>query len=573
MHIDEKLLRRVAGDKSFERGCAYARDGAVEIDSRDDSAVEASVEGTQTYRVRLVWRGGVLHGECDCPVGDAFCKHQVATALVWSGNIADEEKKTDTPTAAKTASRSRKSADDDKHILRDWLDALDPVAVRDLLIDFAQRDRDVWRQLVARARVARSAPAEWRRAIGDLIGRKRFLDYRQTVAYAQRLTALPNILRDALARDPSVALNLADHALHRLIAVYEQVDDSSGALGDVLHDIGALYRDAALAARPSAEKFAKDWIALREIDDWGIVGKVGDYADLLGGKGIALLEKFVHAKLDAMPPSKAKWDESDMARRLWLRLLEELAGNGGDIDALLAIKARAAHEAHDYLELARLNREHGRERQAIEWLERGLKVHPSDQRLLATLAETYMREGFDDDARKLHWRQFAAIPSDENFLILRKHAGGEHAWRELRERAYAQVRDQGAGDLDRLIHLHLADGDAAGAWALTDDRAALRAPTWAALGHAIERDNPEGALRCYRTLVAGVMDRYNLGNPDYDEAVTWLAKMLPLHARLKTLPAFAAYVRELRETYRAKRNFVARVDALIQSQDLRYGSL
>lgn len=62
------LLERLAGDRSYARGAAYFRDGAVQnlVQTRD--ALAARVLGTEEYRVVLRPAGRSLSWSCICPV-------------------------------------------------------------------------------------------------------------------------------------------------------------------------------------------------------------------------------------------------------------------------------------------------------------------------------------------------------------------------------------------------------------------------------------------------------------------------------------------------------------------------
>ena len=68
-------LRRLAGERSFERGEDYFDDGAVRALRRRDGAVTAIVRGTYDYRVELRLEGAGLAHDCSCPRGDEgeFC--------------------------------------------------------------------------------------------------------------------------------------------------------------------------------------------------------------------------------------------------------------------------------------------------------------------------------------------------------------------------------------------------------------------------------------------------------------------------------------------------------------------
>jgi uncharacterized Zn finger protein len=80
-----RQLERLAGERSFARGEAYAAEARVRLLSHDERGAVAVVAGNSNYRVLLgVDADGRVQGSCTCPVGaeGAFCKHCVATALV-----------------------------------------------------------------------------------------------------------------------------------------------------------------------------------------------------------------------------------------------------------------------------------------------------------------------------------------------------------------------------------------------------------------------------------------------------------------------------------------------------------
>ncbi len=567
MKIDETLLRRLAGDKTYTRGLDYARRGAVSLDGSLDDGVIASVAGSDDYRVTLRLRGGELLAECDCPVGDTFCKHKVAVALVWPGIVANDTDGAADASAATTksaaAKRGKRKTDSDESVLGAWLAEQPVEALHRIVLELAGRDRDAWRQLVARARMARDAPAEWKSTIGELIGRRRFRDYRECLAYARRLEALTTLLDDALRRAPVEALALCDHALHRLFAVYAETDDSAGAVGDVVGRVGEIYQRAVQAVRPDGEAFAKAYFKLRDVDQWGVSGDIDVHAGVLGARGIALLEKLAHAELASLPPrtdTAHHWDEHEGRRRHLHRMLEEITRHGGDIDALLAIRAHAVRDAWDYLQLAELCAEHRRERQATEWLERGRKAHPKDPRLLEALAKKYTKEGFPEDALELYWRLFDDRPGEDNFVRLRAHTQADGDWPRWRERALARVAAHGdrQGGNPLLVCLYLAEGDAETAWTLAQPGVPIH--IWERLGDTLEADRPERAIAAWRTIATYHIEHG--GKTHYATAIDWLRRMQSLHRRLGTEVAFSDYLEFLRQTHRAKRSFVSLLDEL-----------
>ena len=83
--LNDAVIRRLAGDRSYRRGYDYHRHGHVQSLDDQGSLVRALVRGNQDYTVTLSSDEGVLDYACDCPQGTdgAFCKHCVAAALAW----------------------------------------------------------------------------------------------------------------------------------------------------------------------------------------------------------------------------------------------------------------------------------------------------------------------------------------------------------------------------------------------------------------------------------------------------------------------------------------------------------
>lgn len=77
----------LAGEKYYQRGVAYFKDGCVLEVTPDSPGIFARVQGTGScpYAVRLWVANGELDWGCTCPIGQQgqFCKHTVATALAW----------------------------------------------------------------------------------------------------------------------------------------------------------------------------------------------------------------------------------------------------------------------------------------------------------------------------------------------------------------------------------------------------------------------------------------------------------------------------------------------------------
>src|SRR5258708_6849175 len=81
----DPVLRRLAGDQSYNRGLDYFKHGHVESLESIEGSLRATVRGEKSYAVTLAADEGMLDYSCDCAngAGGAFCKHCVAAALAW----------------------------------------------------------------------------------------------------------------------------------------------------------------------------------------------------------------------------------------------------------------------------------------------------------------------------------------------------------------------------------------------------------------------------------------------------------------------------------------------------------
>lgn len=83
--LTRDALVELAGERYFERGEEYHRDGLARIFTAHDGIVTARVVGTHEYRVKLRAADDGLRYSCTCPLGvdGEFCKHCVAAGLAW----------------------------------------------------------------------------------------------------------------------------------------------------------------------------------------------------------------------------------------------------------------------------------------------------------------------------------------------------------------------------------------------------------------------------------------------------------------------------------------------------------
>lgn len=551
--VTEAALAKLAGERSYARGLAYFRHGAVLDLVRTRDTLKARVLGSDEYRVALRAVGRALEWSCTCPLGDegTFCKHAVAAGLAWL--------------------REGGSPEDDLAPLRAHLAGQSKEALIELLLEQASEDPQLRARLES-ASLREAAPAD-PKALKEVVRRafavRGFVDYHGMRAFVARAEPIARLLRELTASGRAAqALELADYAMRRGLAAYERTDDSDGGFGELLHEIAVLHLDACRAARPAGEVPGAALYELQMLDQWDFFD-IADYAPLLDKEGLARYRALVEEAWRKVPErAPGERREPDLRRLLLSHLMEALARLDGDTDALVAVKRRDLSSPYAFLAIAEILAAAKRHDEALAWAERGRKAFPKDPdpRLVAFLVGAYRRARRNGDATALAWDDFACRPSLDAYKLLRS-ACGAREWPAWRDKALARLRVE-TKKAERRVHywspgnsllveilLHEGDGDAA----LAEARAGgCTEALWMKLAQAREASHPAEAAEIYRARIDPIIARTN--NAAYDEAAKLTARIRGLMKRAGKEKECGEWLDALRSRHKAKRNLMKRLE-------------
>ncbi|MEP7186364.1 MAG: hypothetical protein ABI767_11055 [Rhodanobacter sp.] len=281
--------------------------------------------------------------------------------------------------------------------------------------------------------------------------------------------------------------------------------------------------------------------------------------------------------LKLKPPTAE--DRYGMHRIMLTRIMESLAEASGDIDELVAIKARDLSGAWHYLDIAEIWAKARQPDKALEWAGRGLKAFPerTDNRLRDFLVGMYLKRKRHAEAVHLTWIQFEEQPSLEQFQKLHKVASKLGCWPEQRERALAKLaeaappaigyphqRKPAAPAPDRSLRLSIAlwEGDLDAAWEVAQ-QGKCTPNLLIALAGKLASERPDDAIELYRKVVPPIVEQTN--NAAYEEAITLIRKTGTLLKSQKMSARFADYLSELRAQFKPKRNFIKLLDGVIRA--------
>lgn len=377
--LTREALRQLAGARSFERGEDYFAAGQVTSLVEHAGKLTATVQGTEDYRVKISICGEALDYDCTCPMGadGAFCKHCVATGLAWLANgsgtgnsPAQKPKPTDTVVVTLGDART-------------WLAAQEKSQLVEMLLDQAVTDTHLRERLLLQAAKTSgkgASVAAIRKAMDRATRTGGFVDYRAAHDFSSGIDQVVDSIDDLLkAGCAAEVIELTEHALGKVEQAVMSMDDSDGYMGGILQRLQELHLAACHAAKPDPESLAErlfDWEMRTHFDTF--FGAANTYAELLGERGLAAYRRRAEAAWARVPQVRpGEKDPEEYGRTFRIKhIMETLARQTSDVEALVAIKARDLSNAYIFLQIAEIYREAKQPDQALAWAERGVKAFP-----------------------------------------------------------------------------------------------------------------------------------------------------------------------------------------------------
>lgn len=572
--LERSALRRLAAAKSFERGENYFFTGRVRDLAEQDGAITAKVRGTRPYRVELWIEDGELEYSCSCPVGadGEFCKHCVAVGLAWleAGQPKLPGKGKGPPAVT-------------MNDVRNYLSGQDKNALVEMLVDGAMKDDHLRRSLFIKAAKRSSKGldlAPYRRAIDDAVEPDGFVDYRSAYDYArgieEAIDSVEELFKEGHAAE---VIELAEHGLEAVEKAMGSVDDSDGYMGGILERLQELHLKACKKAKPDPEALARrlfEWELRTDYDTF--YGAAETYAGVLGKKGLDVYRMLAAEEWNKVPALGPGQDDSDKYGKRFriTHIMEALARQTGDVEAVVGVKKRDLSSAYNYLQIAETYRNARQHDLALEWAERGIKAFPrrTDSRLREFLANEYHRRKRHDEAMGLIWTEFAESLSLEEYKNVKAHSEPLGQWSQWREKALdflrreiARQKTDGhrnqrlwyhAADHSELVRIFLWEKDAEAAWREAQAGGCTN-DLWLNLAAKRENEHPNDALPIYQRQIEPTLDRKN--NDAYREAIGLLRKVRALMVRLERKEDFADYLDKVRAGHKPKRNFMKLLDS------------
>ena len=552
MPLSETTLLKVAGDLVYARGEDYVR--YVRGLRTTDFKAYASIQAKNVYQVELDWSGPLPDGSCTCPhhADGNFCKHLVATGLaaIDTGRVAVDD------TASSTAEAALEAA----------VQAMDVDELRELVMTLAQRDDGVRRLLEIRATTAAGddthAKAELEAYVRNTLAFRGFVDYRRSFEVAgvasEMLDELENHLNSGAAEVARPALL---RALTRLRKIIEQVDDSSGSIGDQCQRAADLYARACRLGEPDPVKLAT-WLVKFRADSPGWPHLVlADFVDSFDEQALGTYRRAV-AALDRKLEGRDHWKRFEVDA-----MLLELADHDGDVDRAVHLLSQREHP--EYGAIVDRLRAAGRTEDAVAWIDRAvaegrISSHGGGNEFWLSpddVAADVQGTGPDRGCGRRPSRRLRPAAVGGRLPCPARFRGRR---RPCRYRTHLGLRPRATtGGSDRfaagavLVQLSLSEGDIDAAWQAAD----RYGPGWAwrELADRGAEARPVEAADLYRPQLEN-----DLRHPNtklYPGIAATLATMAELYERGGRSADFASFIAQIRQDYGRRPSLMKALDA------------
>jgi uncharacterized Zn finger protein len=566
--LSPSVLLNLARERFFERGEDYYRRGAVHSLTEFEGILTARVIGTYEYPVKF-WAedDGRLRYSCSCPVGadGLFCKHCVSVGIAWLEEAVGDRQ------PEKKGVGHGLTMDE----VRTFLEGQNKEVLVRLILEQAMEDEWLQGRLMMWAARSRSEGldlATFRRAIDDAFDPGDLLDYGSIHDFAQGIEdvvrAIAELLEEGFARE---AIELSEYAMATAEGAMDY--DAGGCVSGVLGDLEELHHSACKEASPDPRVLA------RRLFEWELRGHydtffeaANTYADVLGEEGLFEYRRLAEeqwARIPTLGPGEEDPQRTYGVRFRITHIMETLARQEGDMEALVGVLSRDLSRPHAYLRIAQIYREAGQSEKALEWAEEAVWVFPDEVHsgLREFLAEEYHHRGRHEEATELIWPQFARSPRLESYKELKRHAERAGWWEEWRNKALEYMREEiarrkeesGRSSLllprnhSELVRIFLWEEEVEAAWREAQEGGCSE-ELWLELAARREEEHPKEALAIYETRIEPLIEQAN--NAAYREAYGLLVNVRVLMHRLDREAEFEEYLMLLRAEYKRKRNFM-----------------
>lgn len=575
-------VREWTGERSYQLGRQYFRDGAHSRLRRDGLTLKGHCQGTasQPYRVEVtLGRAGIARAHCSCPVGEeGRCKHVGALLVAWLEATEDFVE-----VAALDATLGRLQPPELLALVRrllrrfpdaeEWLELELPILLGGPAAEAPVDARDIRRQVKVILQSGGGYPERWDGSdtMADVGG-----DLEPLLDHAHDYLA-----RGAYRNALTVYLTLAATALDEYDVEEDWEGELAAGVGAVvarcMEGVGDCLRHMTEPSEREAALRALFELSQHENEGYGYDAE-GTMRRIVLEHATPEERRMVAGLVRAALPAGQDWLDQYHRREMGVFLLELEADTLDDeaylricretgqtermVERLLMLgrwqdavaELRQTEDVRLLVTLADLLRQRGHGDMA-EQVVRQRSRKERDDRLTEWLLERAREAGDTDEALALAETLFWRGPSVHAYRRVRELATAEGTWEKVRPGIFDHLTHDGRFAL--LTELHLLEGEVDqalatlgrvkvnGSW--SNDGFALRV----AVAEAAERTRPEEAIRLYLEEAEPLIEAQ--GRERYATAAEYLLRVRRLHTALGREADWGRLIADTRERHCRKR--------------------
>jgi len=397
------------------------------------------------------------------------------------------------------------------------------------------------------------------------------ISYNAAWSFLDDVQDVVNDIEMIIKKEPKRAAHLFETFIGACHEKVDEIDDSSGRFGMLVHDLFRGWIKARQAGNDDPDETARSLLSWMEDDPYGFCHDLDHViVEVLDKKGLEAFVRRIRSKLEsALTPDGKEKGFPGYARRKWGDALKTLLACQRNVEAYIALCEQTELQPKDCKTIAEIYRSRRRLEDALSWVDRGLEIAQLDSRKfyeeheLRELKRTLLaRVGRPGDALQSAWSEFKAHPSTFTYEELMRYVPSKEktVWHQKAMDASEK------GDLSSQIELWLERKEkerlVSRLQRATDNELEGLSHYWTEpLAHKLERSHPDISARVYRALCIRIV---NAGKSKYyDAALDNIDHAKKCYAKAGLKADWQAVVADLRKRHFRKSGFMARFEEIV----------
>ena len=291
----------------------------------------------------------------------------------------------------------------------------------------------------------------------------RRVSYNASFDFVRDLEQVEQRIRPLILTDAADAIALYETFLAGCYEKAEEIDDSSGGLGQFVAELFRGWIKARQAAGADPGETGTRLLAWMDDDPYGFAADLdAEAAQALDKAGLAAFVRLIEARFEAAAkadplPGEPLGGNPEHQRRAWGAALRRLYSTQKNLDAYLALTEETGRTAQDCHALAAMLVARRKPQEALAWTERGIELddkapHGSGARRdLADLRrDLLVKLGRGNEALAAAWAEYREHPSTYSYHDLMRYVpqAERAAWHE---KAIKSAKGKNLGSLIELL--------------------------------------------------------------------------------------------------------------------------